>query len=826
MLVRGLGLGVVVVVVVFGLSVSAAGAAAPAGGVLAFGVNAVGQLGSSANIGTSNPNPTPTVVGLPGEVGPVTQVAAGGGHSLVLTASGQLYAFGFNEYGQLGSSADSGTNNPDPTPTLVGLPGAIGPVTQVAAGEDHSLAVTASGQLYAFGFNYYGQLGRSTNTSSGDPNPTPTVVTLAGEIGPVTRVAAGGNHSLAVTASGQLYAFGYNGYGGLGSATNSGTGTPTPTPTPVSLPGEIGPVTQIAAGGAHSLAVTASGQLYAFGLNGTGELGSVTNIGTSNPNPTPTLVTLPGEIGPVTQVAAGGNHSLAVTATGQLYAFGLNGTGELGSATNNGTNNPNPTPTPVSLPGEIGPVTQVAAGLNHSLAVTASGQLYAFGFNYYGQLGSSTNNGTDNPNPTPTLVSLASGTTIDTVAKGEAAQHSLVIVSDLAITTSALPAAQAGSSYQAALTATGGTAPLAWSQTGLPSGLSIDPQTGVLAGTPTSAGSSQVTTTATDSYGSQTSHTYTLTVNAAPPPIKAPPPPNCGAGQTATPSGCHTPPLLTNVHESHRDWRERNSRPSKHHPPTGTTFSYSLNEPATVTLAFTQKHPGRILAHRCQAPTKTNHNKPRCTRTLTIATLTAAGHAGANHLSFKGRVPRSNKLGPGTYTLVITAHAFGSTSRPRTLTFTILAVKPAGTVRPVIDTRTVAAAALAVALALPAGAAAALTIPPIHEPFTPLPCTGKPAQRTTTEQEGCAEQQILKSDKRIDALDRAILGDLGSAAAKRRFIAAHTAWLAYRRAYCTSRSDVAPGGTEAPVVAATCAVALNAEHIKDLRAFADELSAE
>jgi uncharacterized protein YecT (DUF1311 family) len=343
----------------------------------------------------------------------------------------------------------------------------------------------------------------------------------------------------------------------------------------------------------------------------------------------------------------------------------------------------------------------------------------------------------------------------------------------------------------------------------------------VLAGTPTSAGSDQVTTTATDSYGNQTSHTYTLTINPAPPPTKAPPPPNCDAGQTATPSGCHTPPLLSNVHQSHRDWRERNSDPSKHHKPTGTTFSYTLNERATVTLAFTQKHPGR-----CQTPTKTNRNQARCTRTLTVATLTATGHAGPNQLRFKGRIPRAKKLGPGTYTLVITAHVFGSTSRPRTLSFTILAVKPAGTVRPVIDTRTVSPAAFAVALALPAGAGAALTIPPIHEPFTPLPCTGKPAQRTTTEQEGCAEQQILKSDKRIDALDGTILGDLGSAAAKRRFIAAHTAWLAYRRAYCTSRSDVAAGGTEAPVVAATCAVALNAQHIKDLRVFADELSAE
>jgi uncharacterized protein YecT (DUF1311 family) len=702
MLVRGLRLGVVVVVA-FGLSVSAAGAVAPAGGVLAFGANEFGQLGSITNTGTSNPNPTPTLVALESEIGPVTQVAASGAHSLVVSASGQLYAFGSNFWGQLDRSANNGVNS---TPTLVGLPG------------------------------------------------------------------------------------------------------------------EIGPVTEVAAGGAYSLTVTASGQLYAFGDNQSGALGSPAN---HVPNSTPTLVTLPGEIGPVTQVAAGGAYSLAVTASGQLYAFGQNAFGQLGSSANDV---PNPTPTPVSLPGEIGPVTQVAAGGEHSLAVTASGQLYAFGWNAYGQLGSATNNGTDNPNPTPTLVSLASGTTIDTIAKGEEADHSLVVVSDLAITTSALPAAQAGSSYEATLTAIGGTAPLAWSQTGLPSGLSIDPHTGVLAGTPTSAGSSQVTITATDSYGNQTSHTYTLTVKAAAPPIKAPPPPKCNAGQTATPSGCHTPPLLTNVHQSHRDWRERNSRPSKHHRPTGTTFSYTLNEGATVTLVFAQAHPGRIVAHRCQTPTTTNHNKPRCTRTLTIATLTATGHAGPNHLPFKGRIPRSNKLGPGTYTLVITAHAFGSTSRPRTLTFTILAVRPGGAVRPAINTRTVAAASLAVALALPAGTAAALTIPPIREPFTPLPCTGKPAKRTTTEREGCAEQQILKSDKRIDALDRAILGDLGSAAAERRFIAAHEAWLAYRRAYCTSRSDVASGGTEAPVVAATCAVALNAQHIKDLRAFAGQLSAE
>jgi hypothetical protein len=225
----------------------------------------------------------------------------------------------------------------------------------------------------------------------------------------------------------------------------------------------------------------------------------------------------------------------AAAPAGGVLAFGFNEFAQLGSSANIGTSNPNPTPTVVGLSGEVGSVTQVAAGADHSLAVTASGLLYAFGINSSGELGSPANSGTESPNPTPTLVGLASGTTIDTVAQGEGADHSLVIVSDLTITTSALPAARAGSSYEAALTATGGTTPLAWSQAGLPSGLSIDPHTGVLAGTPTSAGSSQVTTTATDSYGNQTSHTYTLTINAAPHPPKPRPHPTAAPDRPPTP---------------------------------------------------------------------------------------------------------------------------------------------------------------------------------------------------------------------------------------------------------------------------------------------------
>lgn len=131
----------------------------------------------------------------------MTQIAAGASHSLVITSTGQLYAFGRNLYGELGSVTHNGTVEPNPTPTLVGLPGATGPVTEVAAGESYSLVVTSTGQLYAFGENFYGQLGNPTDNEV-EPrkaHPTPTLVSLPGATGQVTQVAAGAFHALALS---------------------------------------------------------------------------------------------------------------------------------------------------------------------------------------------------------------------------------------------------------------------------------------------------------------------------------------------------------------------------------------------------------------------------------------------------------------------------------------------------------------------------------------------------------------------------------------------------------------------------------------------------
>ena len=138
----------------------------------------------------------------------------------------------------------------------------------------------------------------------------------------------------------------------------------------------------------------------------------------------------------------------------------------------------------------------------------------------------------------------------------------------------------------------------------------------------------------------------------------------------------------------------------------------------------------------------------------------------------------------------------------------------------------IAAAGFAAAQAGGAGPAAhTVKLAPvkIHETFTPLPCAGSPSHRTTLEQEGCAEKQILKTDSQVNVLGAEIFQLLGDDRARRDFNAAQRAWLNYRKADCFSMSDLFEGGTEAGVVDAQCVASRNDQRIRDLRGFKTSL---
>ena len=484
--------------------------------LFAFGLNQFGQLGNVAGVGTGTAQPGPLAVAFPNPSAAATVAAAavGGDHSLVLTNAGTLYAFGTNYYGQLGSTSGNGSSGADATLTAVSLPAGSGVVTAVAAGSNHSLVVTASGQLFAFGSNTQGQLGATPNV---DPHPAPTVVTLPRTF-PIIRtkaakavaVAAAGNSSYAINSNGQLFAFGDDAYGQLGIAGASAFSV-YPTPTLIALPGENGPVTQVAAGSDYALALTSSGQLYAFGDNSDGQLGLPL---TTSHTTTPTLVAVPGH-GTVTQVAAGSDHTLVATSTGQLYSFGSNQFGQLGTETDASSTAGRPTPELVALPPDAAPVREIAASGDSSFAVTADGTLYSWGKNNYGQLGNAENVGTTKVNPDPVAVTVPGGATIENLARGASASHMLAIVSSLAVTTTTLPVGTVGSPYSQNAAAGGGVAPYSWSAAGLPHGLTIS-ASGAVTGTPTAAGTATVVLTVTDANGIESSSApISLTIAAA-----------------------------------------------------------------------------------------------------------------------------------------------------------------------------------------------------------------------------------------------------------------------------------------------------------------------
>jgi hypothetical protein len=134
-------------------------------------------------------------------------------------------------------------------------------------------------------------------------------------------------------------------------------------------------------------------------------------------------------------------------------------------------------------------------------------------------------------------------------------------------------------------------------------------------------------------------------------------------------------PAVSGLGQSSSRWRRGKGLPhiSSAGAPVGTTFSFTLNEPATASFAFTRRAPGRRAKGRCVAVTPGNAGKPKCKRTLNVGSFSLAGHSGLNEASFQGRLSRAKTLQPGAYSVVLTARdSRGLKAASQPLSFTIL----------------------------------------------------------------------------------------------------------------------------------------------------------
>jgi alpha-tubulin suppressor-like RCC1 family protein len=304
---------------------------------------------------------------------PFTEVVAGYAHSCGV-AAGTVYCWGDNSRGQLGHAS----TRVDFTPVPAAVTGIDSDVIDLAAGQYHTCAVTAAGDTWCWGANESGQLGDGTTAQSGTP-----VRTVLAEA--TTAISAGSGFTCAVVTDGGVRCWGTNYYGQLGRAAAVGTATPSPWPTRVD--GLEGSARTLTTGANHTCAILDDGSASCWGNNYHGQLGSPAGAGSLYGSTIPTPTAVQGLAAEVTQlVASNGNHTCAVLSDETTSCWGRNDYGQLGNASGLGEQSPHAVPTTVQ--GLSSPVTSLATGTSHTCAVLADASMRCWGWNYFGQLGS------------------------------------------------------------------------------------------------------------------------------------------------------------------------------------------------------------------------------------------------------------------------------------------------------------------------------------------------------------------------------------------------------------------------------------------------------
>ena len=213
----------------------------------------------------------------------IIAIAAEDNVGLALSDEGFVYTWGNNDHGQLGNDS---TVKSSLWPVVVDTNGVLKgkTIVAIAAGISHALALASDGTVYAWGENEYGQLGNRTNTDSNVPVPVYMTGVLSGK--KVVAIAAGGEFSLVLASDGKIYSWGKNNNGQLGNMNGDSN-----IPVAVDFSGVLNGknIVDIAGGSYHCMALSCEGKVYSWGRNSEGQLGNNTVTGASSTSPVEVL---------------------------------------------------------------------------------------------------------------------------------------------------------------------------------------------------------------------------------------------------------------------------------------------------------------------------------------------------------------------------------------------------------------------------------------------------------------------------------------------------------------------------------------------------------
>jgi alpha-tubulin suppressor-like RCC1 family protein len=295
---------------------TAHGCVARDGTAWCWGDNSEGQLGD----GTRHSQATahPVVSDLDAEI---IEISSGGQHSCARGSNGALFCWGDNSRGQLGLAI---TKTRKKRPTAVAQLGRD--VASVAAGADHTCALTTDGQAWCWGDNSHGQLG-----IGGNQNLARSPILVAALGNDVARIAASESsaHTCAMSNEGKLWCWGANSDGQLGDSTRTDRKVPVQIASTRSG-APFGEVTDACTGALHTCARRADGSTWCWGSNDQGQLGN--GAFDKARAKRPVRVDLEGEVAQGT-LSCGANHTCAILESGSLECWGDNSHGQLGNGT-------------------------------------------------------------------------------------------------------------------------------------------------------------------------------------------------------------------------------------------------------------------------------------------------------------------------------------------------------------------------------------------------------------------------------------------------------------------------------------------------------------